>query len=218
MAHRVFVAGVCGLASAALIGAHAGCRRNQPATTRPAASTLELRILGQRDPADSERLASRNPDYQRPVQEYLDLLMKEGPTTRPSGPYRWFKIGGPDPDSFQSAPYIIAEHGGAKYVLAHDTPEMGLLRTTEGWWVQTVVPGRDRMNRPAIDFTLGGSGPQRFAELTGNNIGRPLAILVDNEVISAANIMDTIYDRGQITGRFTDQYVNDLINRLSAGK
>jgi len=218
MTHRVFVTGVCGLALVALIGAHAGCRRNRPATTRPAAATLEFRILGQRDSANPERLASRNPDYQRPVQEYLDLLKNDGPTTRPSGPYRWFKIGSPDPSSFQHPPYIVAEHGGALYVLAHDTPEMGLLKTNEGWWVQQVSASRDRLNRPAIDFALGGSGPKLFGELTANNINRPLAILVDNEVISAANIMDTIYDRGQITGRFSQQYVDDLVNRLSAGK
>jgi hypothetical protein len=218
MTHQMFVTGVRGLVSVALICVQGGCRRDRPTATRPAAATLEFRILAERDPAKPEQTASRNPEHGRSAQEYFDLLKLEGPTTRPSGPYRWFKIADPDAQSFPDPPYVVAEHGGARYVLVHDTPDMGLLRTRQGWWVQTVVPGRDRMNRPAIDFRLGGSGPTLFAELTGNNIGRRLAILVDNEVISAANIMDTIYDSGQITGQFTDQYVADLVNKLSTGE
>ena len=218
MTHRMLVTTVCGLIPTVLIGTQAGCRRDRSATTRPAAATLEFRILAERDAADREGIASRNPDHQRPIQEYLDLLKTEGPTTRPSGPYRWFKIAGVDPQFSPDPTCIVAEHRGIRYVLAYDTPKMGLLKTTEGWRVQQVQPGRDRMNQPAIDFALGGSGPKLFAELTGNNIHCPLAILVDDEVIAAPIIQDVISDRVQITGRFTQQYVNDLVTRLSAGE
>jgi len=218
MSARMLIGAVWGLILAMLIGTQGACRRDRSAG-KPPASVLEFRILAERDAADGERLRSSNPDYQKPVQEYLDLLKTEGPTTRPSGPYRWFKISGASSDDFISDPScVIAEYGGAKYVLAHDTPDMGLLESTPGWSIRAVAHGRDTMGRPAVDFTLAGNGPKLFGELTGSNIRRELAILVDNEVLAAPTIQSAIFDRGQITGRFSVQYVSDLAARLSSEK
>jgi len=217
MAQRMFVPGFCGLMLAVLIGMQARCTQDRSATVRLAAATLEFRILAERDSANPERTTSRKPEYERSVQEYFDLLSSEGPTTRPSGPYRWFRISDRDSDSFLSPTLIVAEYGGAKYVLAYDTLDMGLLKASEGWWVQQVSPVRDSMNRPAIDFMLGGSGPELFGELTKNNLNRQLAIFVDNEAVSTAVIRGAIYGSGQITGQFSHREVIDLVNKLSGG-
>ena len=40
---------------------------------------------------------------------------------------------------------------------------------------------------------------------------------LDDEAISAANIMSTIHERGQITGRFSEEYVDCLVSTLNAG-
>jgi hypothetical protein len=217
MTHRMLVTTVYGLSLAVLSGGQAGCRRNQAPATRPAAAALEFRILAARNPAKPEWTASRNPEYERSVQQYLDLLKNEGPTTRPSDVFRWFKIADADPKSFSDARWIVGERGGSRYVLAYDTPDMGLLKTM-GWSIRSVRAGHDVLGRPAIDFRLAGSGPKLFGELTGNNIDRPLGIFVDNEVISVATIKSAIFESGQITGRFSAQYVNDLVARLSAGE
>jgi hypothetical protein len=217
MIHRMLVTTVYGLTLAGLAGTQMGCRRNQPTATRPALVVLEFRILAERDPADPERTASRNPEYQRSVQEYLDLLKNEGPTTRPSGVFRWFKIADADPKSFADRRFIVSERGGARYVLAHSTPDMGLLNGM-GWSIRNARAARDAMGRPSIDFKLAGSGPKLFGELTGNNIDRQLAIFVDNEAVSAATIKSVISDSVQMTGRFSVQYVNDLVAKLSAGQ
>jgi preprotein translocase subunit SecD len=61
-------------------------------------------------------------------------------------------------------------------------------------------------------------GAQRFGQATTEAIGRPLAIVLDNEVISAPTIQSAITGgAGQISGRFTVQQVNDLSVLLRAG-
>lgn len=50
-----------------------------------------------------------------------------------------------------------------------------------------------------VDFKLSGDGADRFAQLTGNNINKPLAIVIDSRVESAPMISSKIRSRGQIT-------------------
>jgi SecD/SecF fusion protein len=45
---------------------------------------------------------------------------------------------------------------------------------------------------PAVSFQLKGEGATQFADLTGNNIGQPLAIVLDDDVMEVANIKDKI--------------------------
>ena len=54
-----------------------------------------------------------------------------------------------------------------------------------------------------ITFNLKPGGAQKFGEFTGKNIGKNLAIVLNNEVKSAPTIQGQIFDTGQITGRFT---------------
>ena len=49
-------------------------------------------------------------------------------------------------------------------------------------------PSLDEYNQPAVSFTLNREGARKFGEVTGQNIGRNLAILLDNRVESAPTI------------------------------
>src|SRR6185369_11668010 len=60
-------------------------------------------------------------------------------------------------------------------------------------------------------------GAQKFGELTGANINKPLAIVLDGRVVSAPNIHSKITDRGQIEGGFTQQQAEDLSTVLRSG-
>ena len=102
MTYRAFVTGVCGLMLATLIGSQVGCTMQEPAAARPAAASLEFRVLAERDPVNPEAIKSSKPEYRRPVQEYLDLLKEKGPTTRPSDVFRWCKIVDPEPQSYSA--------------------------------------------------------------------------------------------------------------------
>ncbi len=75
----------------------------------------------------------------------------------------------------------------------------------------------DGFNQPAVSFTLNSQAAGRFGEITGSNIGRQLAIILDNRVESAPVIEGRISNEGQITGTFTQREVTDLSMVLRSG-
>ena len=75
----------------------------------------------------------------------------------------------------------------------------------------------DEYNRPRVTFKFDSFGARKFGEATSKNIGRLLAIVLDNKVISAARINSTIHGEGEIQGRFTLQEANDLALLMRAG-
>jgi preprotein translocase subunit SecD len=80
-------------------------------------------------------------------------------------------------------------------------------------------PGFDqRTSEPIVTFRFNTNGARRFAQATQENVGRPFAIILDNEVISAPVIREPILGgSGQISGSFTVQAANDLAILLRAG-
>ena len=80
-------------------------------------------------------------------------------------------------------------------------------------------PGFDQRNgEPIVTFRFNNNGARRFAQVTQENVGRPFAIVLDNEVISAPVIREPILGgSGQISGNFTVQAANDLAILLRAG-
>ena len=80
-------------------------------------------------------------------------------------------------------------------------------------------PGFDqRTSEPIVSFRFNTSGARKFAEVTQQNVGKPFAIVLDNEVISAPVIREPITGgSGQISGSFTVQQANDLAILLRAG-
>ncbi len=80
-------------------------------------------------------------------------------------------------------------------------------------------PGFDqRTSEPIVSFRFNTSGARKFAQATQENVGKPFAIVLDNEVISAPVIREPILGgSGQISGSFTVQGANDLAILLRAG-
>src|SRR6202163_1993272 len=71
---------------------------------------------------------------------------------------------------------------------------------------------------PVVNFRFNNSGARRFAQVTQENVGKPFAIVLDNEVVSAPVIRTAITGgAGQISGNFTVQSANDLAVLLRAG-
>ena len=74
-------------------------------------------------------------------------------------------------------------------------------------------------NQPIVTMTFNGAGGRRFAQVTQQNTGKPFAIIVDNQVISAPNINEPILGgRAQIAGGFTVESANSLAIALRSGK
>src|SRR5476651_1284344 len=80
-------------------------------------------------------------------------------------------------------------------------------------------PGFDqRTSEPIVSFKFNASGARKFAQVTQESVGKPFAIILDNEVISAPVIREPILGgSGQISGSFTVQSANDLAILLRAG-
>ncbi len=124
---------------------------------------------------------------------------------------------------------LLANHGG---VLPPDTQ---LLQGPSGsngesWYIVNRIaavtgrdlsgaePSHDSNGRPSVNFTLTRDGAARFGRVTGSNVGKLLAIVLDNKIKSAPAIQTQITDRGEITGgSFTEQEVQDLALVLRSG-
>src|SRR3989442_6270289 len=81
-------------------------------------------------------------------------------------------------------------------------------------------PSRDENGRPAVSFNLTADGSQRFGRLTEENIGKRLAIVLDQRIQSAPVINSRISDSGIIqggAGGFSQQAAQDLSLVLRSG-
>jgi preprotein translocase subunit SecD len=103
-----------------------------------------------------------------------------------------------------------ADSGTVYYVVRKIAP-------VTGQDLRNARQGLDENNQPAVMFELKSDGGRRFGKLSGENIGRHLAIVLDNRVISAPVLEGRITDNGRISGGFTTETANDLAITLRSG-
>jgi preprotein translocase subunit SecD len=84
--------------------------------------------------------------------------------------------------------------------------ELKTARTTQG-----------ALGEPIVEFVWTPEGGRKFGALTGPNVGKRLAIVLDNKIQSAPVINSKIEDQGIIEGSFTPQEANDLALVLRSG-
>jgi preprotein translocase subunit SecD len=133
-------------------------------------------------------------------------------------------------DAAPSEELLLARHDGAvpddsEVVYERDKETQRVLTAylvpnaanVTGDYLTDARVGFDRQQRPIVNFTFDAKGGKVFADLTAENIGERLAIILDEQVYSAPNIQSRIGTRGQITGRFTMQEAADLAVVLRAG-
>ena len=86
-----------------------------------------------------------------------------------------------------------------------------------GQYLTNPHPTQDTTGLPAVGFSFRGVGRAKFERLTEENIGRELAIVLDEDLYSAPRIQSGISREGIITGRFTQAEAEDLVATLRAG-
>ena len=99
--------------------------------------------------------------------------------------------------------------------------------TTTAVFLPTEVTGRyvkkaqmvfDNVNRPQIFLEFNSEGADLFETVTERNVGRPLAVFLDGNLISAPRVSEKITGgRAQITGQFSIQEARQLVERFNAG-
>lgn len=109
-----------------------------------------------------------------------------------------------------SASRVVSGMDGGEYVIARKSVVGG-----ENL-VDSQVSFQD--GGAVVSFKFDNVGGRKFGEVTKNNIGRQLAIVLDNEVISAPVIQSAIMGgSGVITGNFTSEDANELAMLLRSG-
>ncbi|MEO8274642.1 MAG: protein translocase subunit SecD [Thermoanaerobaculia bacterium] len=128
---------------------------------------------------------------------------------------------------------VVAHYGGSvpadiQVMVEERRDDQGRVTSQRYYAVEKrqVITGRDlksantsagQFNQPVVAFHLSADGAKRFGETTGANVGRGLAIILDNKVVSAPVINSRITDSGVIEGNFSQQEVQDLVTTLRSG-
>ena len=118
----------------------------------------------------------------------------------------------PDMEVLSGAPDPAAGRAGP--------PSFYLVRrvaAVTGHDLRSARPELDENNQPAVGFTLNRNGAAAFSRITGENIGRHLAIVLDKTVQSAPRIESRINDQGRINGSFTQEEAQNLSLILRSG-
>ncbi|MGB0766479.1 MAG: protein translocase subunit SecD, partial [Phycisphaeraceae bacterium] len=111
---------------------------------------------------------------------------------------------------------VARPYAGRLYVLLHN--ENGLAMTRDQDWVVSSVnsqPGE--LGRPVVVFELDGKGGALMSTMTGQNQQRPMAVLIDDKVLTTPNINDRLRTNVMISGDFSQAEINYLRDTMRAG-
>ncbi|KKT91580.1 MAG: Preprotein translocase subunit SecD [Candidatus Jorgensenbacteria bacterium GW2011_GWA2_45_13] len=88
-----------------------------------------------------------------------------------------------------------------------------------GRYVKSAALSFDNIaGKPEVSIEFTDEGGKIFADLTGQNIGKPLAIFLDNQLIEMPTVQEKIPNgKAQITGKFTVDEAKQLVERFNAG-
>ena len=175
--------------------------------------TLEFRILA--DNRDDEELIERAKADPSKTQ----LLDKEGKLQA-----WWVPVNQERKNSFDIYPDItrrtrITSQGEILEILVVND-----IYNVTGAYLARAVCGIDQKGKPCVCFQLKKAGGELFGLLTSYHLPNPdtayaykLAIILDGEMYSSPAINGAIYDRGEISGNFTIEEVQELVTVLNNG-
>ncbi|MCA9243826.1 MAG: protein translocase subunit SecD [Phycisphaerales bacterium] len=185
------------------------------------AGVLEFRILADPPGANTAR-------YDTLRQKLHD----EGPANARDDLYAWFKVDNPpaffNVQSIDQWPreqleaklrIVVEKSGDTFFVLGRISPDAGLLHEPgkTKWRLERASVTRDNSGRRAVAFQLDAVGGDLFRKLTRANVNKQLCILVDDVAYSTANINEEIGASGQISGDFSTDKLNYLVQTMQAG-
>jgi SecD/SecF fusion protein len=181
------------------------------------AGVLEFRIAPRDPQAIVDETAPPVPEAR--IAELRNRIDEDGPEAvlDAGEDYAWFPLAD-EKDGFSGL--ILHDYVDGTYILLSNKPGQTLLKASPGapeWSLKSATASFDNMGAPAVEFGMDDAGAKLFAQLTGNNIKKPMAILLDGEVYSAPTIQSIISASGQITGRFTQEETKELARILASG-
>ena len=117
---------------------------------------------------------------------------------------------GANPTDFEQLPFYKGSRPGTEAV---DKRVM-----VQGEDLTGAQPSFDQQGRPEVGFQFNLRGGQLFAQATSANVGKPFAVVLDDQIVTDPVIQTPITGgSGVITGNYTVQQANDLAVLLRAG-
>ena len=158
-------------------------------------------ILKKRAQAAGQR-SNRNapPDFLEPVPEEPQRVVRPQVEAKslPNGSWEMVTI-----SNKWGNPLTVIENRGGSIV--------------SGMYLNRAVEVFDDAGRPAVGFGLNPAGAKAMAALSGSNMGRELAIVLDGRIRQVAVIKERIYDSAQLTGNFSQQEVRGIVSIVRGG-
>lgn len=162
---------------------------------------------------DLEQYVDEEEDRQR-VQGWLDQSLSVDPTEQTASRqaiYNYF-----EPTRGQTHGVVARPYAGRLYVLMHNEAGLAMTRKDD-WAVSNVQRQAGELGRPVVSFGLDGKGAALMRKMTGPNVNRPMAVLIDDKVLTTPGIRQRLSNGIEISGDFSEAEVNYLRDTMRAG-
>lgn len=187
-----------------------------------------LQLYGSSESGVSNQIIVELPGVENP--EEVKTLLKETASlelklVHPQAPFGASQdailqfFNGKLPDGYEMVQYT-GDYGQTKAAQERTFIVVRSFPVITGRHLTNARPSQDTslgLTRPGVSFTLNSEGASRFGEATEANIGRQLAIILDNRAISAPRIDAKITDSGIITGIDSQREAELLALSLRSG-
>lgn len=166
-------------------------------------------------------------------QRLREDLREKGPRQARANDARWYRVNkldgwfrnmseyeaiNEDPAGFFGARgYVVEPFGGDVYMLCWDSRGMRITTDDGRWKIARSYQTPDQLGRPAIGFQMDPVGTRLLGDLTGENVENNMAVLLDDEVYTAPNLMSRISSNGIIQGEFTQDEIDYVVRVMTAG-
>jgi len=170
------------------------------------------------------------------VQSYIEQLEEQGPKAGADRPWKWYEVQDierfvdrdvellnafrDNPERFTAYAaqrgLVGKMYGGRYYLLLADSPQLAMTRDQD-WALSSVSRASDELMRPAVGFSMDPRGGALLGALTGPNVGRQMAVLLDNKLVTAPTLQAKLTSGGIITGDFSSEEFEYLIRTIKAG-
>jgi len=176
-----------------------------------------VELPGIEDPEEAVRVVQQT--------ALLEIIDPQGQFL-PEGSLVTTSLGGPESLNPVATPDLGTPANGASPVASPiASPVAEVTTTPTGPVYTTIISGKDiddafittnALGQQVVGFRLKGSAADDFYKFTSENIGRPMSIVLDKQVISSPSINGAISDQGIIEG-MSAQEVSNLVIQLKAG-
>jgi len=121
-------------------------------------------------------------------------------------------LAGPD------ARLAVYQEKDSQGAITEETPIFLKKTVLTGADLKLVSAGYSQHGEPVVSIEFTREGAEIFRQVTGRNVGKPVAIVLDDTIISAPRVNEPIAGgQAQISGSFTHQEMRDLVIKLKAG-